>query len=212
MEESRVAPPSQQSPSLIIAAGRFVQQVVEEKLSSIKVAPYFVISLQRRRESDSGERGGGRGGGRIIRIFRIPKCVRGVIETEAKVYGTRASCRAIRDSPIRFWRRRIDSSCSAEILLSDGEDVADCKGSRRALHLLNRIAPLVLKIRPRAFVRGSSPYPGYIRRNETALDKAPSYAYALNLESCEYLGALPPSVESSTDGTSPIHARRLFHE
>lgn len=75
------------------------------------------------------------------------------------------------------------------------------------LHLLNRFALFVLKIRPRmerTFVRESSPYPRYIRRNETALDKAPSYAYALNLESCEYLArrekrVLLP-VETSTGG------------
>lgn len=44
--------------------------------------------------------------------------------------------------------RRIDPSCSAEILLSDDENVADCKGLRRS--------PLVESLRSSVFENSSA--------------------------------------------------------
>jgi len=54
----------------------------------------------------------------------------------------------IRDSANPLFGKRIVSSCSAEILLSDEEDVADCKGLRRA-PLVESLRFSVLKIRSR---------------------------------------------------------------
>lgn len=65
--------------------------------------------------------------------------------------------RMIRDSGNPLFGRRIVSSCSAEILLSDEEDVADCKGLRRA-PLVESLHSSVLKIRPRVkYVRTAIP-------------------------------------------------------
>jgi len=54
----------------------------------------------------------------------------------------------IRDSANPLFGKRIVSSCSAKILLSDEEDVADCKGLRR-VPLVESLRSSVLKIRPR---------------------------------------------------------------
>lgn len=59
-----------------------------------------------------------------------------------------APSRMIRDFANPLFGRRIVSSCSVEILLSDEEDVADCKGLRRA-PLVESLRSFVLKIRPR---------------------------------------------------------------
>lgn len=68
-----------------------------------------------------------------------------------------APSRMIRDSANPLFGRRIVSSCSAEILLSDEEDVADCKGLRRA-PLVESLRSSVLKIRPRVkYVRTEIP-------------------------------------------------------
>lgn len=68
-----------------------------------------------------------------------------------------APSRMIRDSTNPLFGRRIVSSCSVEILLSDEEDVADCKGLQGA-PLVESLRSSVLKIRPRIeYVRTEIP-------------------------------------------------------